>query len=56
MLALIIIAATAISLVRWTAVQVWQVLVAMLAGFLLSLTSIAPDIRAVLSQISGGHL
>jgi hypothetical protein len=56
MLALIIICAIALSLVGWTATRVWHVLAAMLAGFLLSMTSIAPDIRAVLSQITGGRL
>jgi hypothetical protein len=56
MLDLIIICAIAISLVRWTATQAWHVAAAMLAGFLLSMTSLAPAIHTVLSQISAGHL
>ena len=44
------------ALVRYTAAQLWHLLVAVVLGVILSGTVLGPDITTILSQLSGGHL
>ena len=44
------------AMVRYTAAQLWHLLVAVVLGVILSGTIIGPDITTILSQLSGGHL
>jgi hypothetical protein len=41
---------------RYTAAQLWHLLVGVVLGVILSGTTLGPDITALLSQLSGGHL
>jgi hypothetical protein len=59
MAALIPIAVIALvlwGLVRFTAAELWHLVVAVVLGVILSGTVLGPDIANVLSQLSGGHL
>ena len=44
------------AMVRYTAAQLWHLLVAVVLGVILSGTILGPDITTILSQLSGGHL
>jgi hypothetical protein len=44
------------AMVRYTAAQLWHLLVAVVLGVILSGTVLGPDITTILSQLSGGHL
>jgi len=52
--ALIVVALWA--MVRYTAAQLWHLLIAVVLGVILSGTVLGPDITTILSQLSGGHL
>jgi hypothetical protein len=41
---------------RYTAAQLWHLLVGVVLGVILSGTILGPDITNLLSQLSGGHL
>ena len=59
MAALIPVAAIGLALwalVQWAGAQLWHLLIAVVLGVILSGTVIGPDITAILSQLSGGHL
>jgi hypothetical protein len=44
------------AMVRYTAAELWHLLVGVVPGVILSGTVLGPDITAILSQLSGGHL
>jgi hypothetical protein len=44
------------AMVRYTAAQLWHLLIAVVLGVILSGTVLGPDITTILSQLSGGHL
>jgi hypothetical protein len=44
------------ALVRFTAAELWHLLIAAILGVILSGTILGPDISNVLSQLSGGRL
>ena len=44
------------AMTRYTAAQLWHLLVGVVLGVILSGTVLGPDITALLSQSSGGHL
>jgi hypothetical protein len=44
------------ALVQWARAQLWHLLVAVVLGVILSGTVVGPDIRQILSQLSGGRL
>jgi hypothetical protein len=44
------------AMVRYTAAQLWHLLIAVILGVILSGTVLGPDITTILSQLSGGHL
>jgi hypothetical protein len=44
------------AMVRYTAAELWHLLIAVVLGVILSGTVLGPDITTILSQISGGHL
>jgi hypothetical protein len=52
--ALIVVALWA--MVRYTAAQLWHLLIAVVLGVILSGTVLGPDITTILSQLSGGRL
>ena len=59
MSALIPVALIAVALwamVRYTAAQLWHLLVGVVLGVIASGTILGPDITTILSQLSGGHL
>ena len=44
------------AMVRYTAAELWHLLVGVVLGVILSGTVLGPDISTILSQLSGGHL
>jgi hypothetical protein len=44
------------AMVRYTAAQLWHLLIAVVLGVILSGTVLGPDLTTILSQLSGGHL
>ena len=44
------------AMVRYTAAELWHLLVGVGLGVILSGTILGPDITTILSQLSGGHL
>jgi hypothetical protein len=44
------------TMTRYTAAQLWHLLVGVVLGVILSGTILGPDITTILSQLSGGHL
>ena len=44
------------AMVRYTAAELWHLLIGVVLGVILSGTIIGPDITTILSQLSGGHL
>ena len=44
------------AMVRYTAAELWHLLVGVVLGVILSGTILGPDITTILSQLSGGHL
>ena len=44
------------AMVRYTAAQLWPLLVGVVLGVILSGTVLGPDLTTILSQLSGGHL
>jgi hypothetical protein len=44
------------AMVRYTAAELWHLLVGVVLGVILSGTVLGPDITTILSQLSGGHL
>ena len=44
------------AMVRYTAAELWHLLIAVVLGVILSGTIVGPDIHQILSQLSGGHL
>ena len=43
------------AMVRYTAAQLWHLLIAVVLGVILSGTILGPDLTTILSQLSGGH-
>jgi hypothetical protein len=52
----VVIAALLFGLHRWRGAEIWVLVVAVVAGVVLSGTIIGPDISNLLSQLSGGRL
>ena len=44
------------AMVRYTAAELWHLLVGVVLGVILSGTILGPDITTILSHLSGGHL
>jgi len=44
------------AMVRYTAAQLWHLLIGVVLGVIASGTILGPDITTILSQLSGGHL
>ena len=44
------------AMVRYTAAQLWHLLIAVVLGVILSGTILGPDLTTILSQLSAGHL
>jgi hypothetical protein len=44
------------AMVRYTAAELWHLLIGVVLGVILSGTILGPDITTILSQLSGGHL
>ena len=51
-----VIALVLFGLVRWAGAELWHLLVAVVLGVILSGTVLGPDVRNILSQLSGGRL
>ena len=44
------------AMTRYTAAELWHLLIGVVLGVILSGTILGPDITTILSQLSGGHL
>ena len=44
------------AMVRYTAAELWHLLIGVVLGVILSGTILGPDITTILSQLSGGRL